>query len=160
MAVPRFRPETLIEARKKADLTQADLAKRAERIWGPSRGEPPEDSATEVARRVRVMQDRISAWERGVDAPTAPYIPMVARALKINPLDLFDVDPAAPPFTALRLVRGWTLTALAQETGINYSSLHRWSRGVAPMPNEAAAKLAKALHVTRAELVASIDRER
>jgi transcriptional regulator with XRE-family HTH domain len=106
------------------------------------------------------MQDRISAWERGVDAPTAPYVPLLARALTIDPLILFDVDPAAPPFAVLRIVRGWTLSALAEETGLNYSSLHRWSRGVAPIPDEAAARLAKALRITRAELVASIDRER
>jgi transcriptional regulator with XRE-family HTH domain len=105
------------------------------------------------------MQDRISAWERGVDAPTAPYVPVLARVLKIDPFTLFDVDPAAPPFTALRLARGWTLTALADETAINYSSLHRWSRGVAPIPELAAAKLAKVLRISRTELIASIDRE-
>lgn len=106
------------------------------------------------------MQDRISAWERGVDAPTAPYVPLLARALNIDPLILFDVDPAAPPFAVLRVVRGWTLSALAEETGLNYSSLHRWSRGVAPIPDDAAAKLAKALRITRAELGASMERER
>jgi transcriptional regulator with XRE-family HTH domain len=84
----------------------------------------------------------------------------LARVLGVEPLALFDVDQARPPFTALRLASGCTLQALSEATGISYTSLHRMARGVARVPDDAAERLAETLGVTPAELRASIDRER
>lgn len=110
-------------------------------------------------RRISAWASRISAWEGGVDAPSAPYIPPLARVLGLNPLVLFVVDPTAPTFTALRLAAGKTIVALAKSTGISYTSLHRMVRGVSRLSDTSAQKLADALQVTPAEVVAAIARE-
>jgi hypothetical protein len=46
--------------------------------------------------------------------------------LGVEPLALFDVDPAEPSFTALRMAAGLTLQALSDATGISYT-LRPWS---------------------------------
>jgi hypothetical protein len=58
------------------------------------------------------------------------------------------------------MAAGLTLQALSEATGISYTSLHRMARGMAKVPDCAAARLAATLGVTPAELRASIDRER
>jgi transcriptional regulator with XRE-family HTH domain len=161
VAVPKFRPSALLEARERAGLTQLQLATLADRAFPrtPPRGSKlsPED---EAVRRIRTWDSRIRAWERGIDAPSAPYIPTLAQLLDLPPLSLFDIDPAAPTFTALRLAAGLTLQALADRTGLPYTSLHRMVRGVTQMPTGTAGRLAEALGVTRDELLASVARDR
>lgn len=162
MAVPKFRPSVLLKARERAGLTQRQLATMAEYATsrGTARSSPSVAEETETKRRVRTWDSRIRAWERGIDAPSASYIPTLAKLLGLTPLALFDVDPTAPPFTALRMAAGLTLEALAARTGLPYTSLHRMVRGVTRLPDEAAVQLAAALSVTRAELLASITRDR
>lgn len=161
VAVPKFRPSALLAARERAGLTQLQLATLAENATSRTTVGSAQSVAeeTETARRVRTWDSRIRAWERGIDAPSAPYIPTLANLLDLPPLSLFDVDPAAPSFTALRLAAGLTLQALARRTGLPYTSLHRMVRGVTQMPAGTAARLAKALGVTRDELLASIARD-
>ena len=61
----------------------------------------------------------------------------------------------------MSLPAGLTLQALSEATGISYTSLHCMARGVARVPDDAAAQLAATLGVTPAELRrASIDRNR
>jgi transcriptional regulator with XRE-family HTH domain len=151
----------LLEARVRANLTQLQVATRAEAAEPPQRQPASKgDLADERARRVSAWESRIGAWERGMDSPSATYIPTLARVLGVAPLALFDVDPGAPSFTALRMAAGLTLQALSEETGISYTSLHRMARGAARVPDDAAARLAETLGVTPAELRASIDRNR
>lgn len=144
----------------RARLTQLQLATRAFEATKRGASAAGADPAAEQARQIRTWESRIGAWERGVDAPSASYIPTLAQLLDLEPLSLFEVDPAAPPFTALRLAAGLTLQALARSSGLSYTSLHRMVRGVTQMPNEAAVQVATALGVTRAELLAAIARER
>jgi transcriptional regulator with XRE-family HTH domain len=161
ISVPRFRPSVLLEGRQRAQLTQLELAILAEEAARAARQPVSKgDPAEERMRRVSAWENRIGAWERGIDSPSATYIPTLARVLGIEPLALFDVDPASPPFTALRMAAGLTLQALSEATGISYTSLHRMARGMAKVPDCAAARLAATLGVTPAELRASIDRER
>jgi hypothetical protein len=44
------------------------------------------------------MEGRIGAWERGIDTPSATYIPTLARVLGVEPLALFDIDPGRAVF--------------------------------------------------------------
>jgi transcriptional regulator with XRE-family HTH domain len=114
-AVPRVRQSLLLDARRRENLTQLQPAMRAmaaepaER-QSPSRG----DASEERARRIAAWENWIGAWERGVDAQSAPYIPPLARAVGVDPLALFDVDLAGRPFTALRMAAGLTLQALSE----------------------------------------------
>ena len=161
MASPRFRPSVLLEARRRAKLTQLELATLAEEAALVERQPVSKsDQPEERARRISAWESRIGAWERGIDTPSATYIPTLARVLGVEPLALFDVDPAAPSFTALRMAAGLTLQALSEATGISYTSLHRMARGVARVPDDAAERLAETLGVAPAELRASIDRDR
>ena len=160
MAAPRFRPAVLLDARERAKLTQLQLATRADEATEHRHSPAKGDAAAEQARRIRTWESRIGAWERGIDAPSAPYIPTLARLLQLEPLSLFEVDPSAPPFTALRLAAGLTLQALAEATGISYTSLHRMVRGVSRLSGDAAEQLAGTLGVTVPDLVASIERDR
>lgn len=161
MAVPRFRPSVLLEARERAKLTQLKLATLCENASSQV-GRLSTTSARddEHVRRIGAWESRIGAWERGIDAPSATYVPILATVLDVEPLALFEVDPAAPPFTALRMAAGLTLQALAEATGISYTSLYRMVRGVSRLSGEAAEQLADRLGVTVPELVASIGRDR
>lgn len=161
MASPRFRAAVILEARQRANLTQLELATLADEATNPGRRAASKSKqAVERTLRIGAWESRIGAWERGVDAPSAPYVPTLARVLGVKPLELFEVDPVRPPFTALRLASGFTLQALSEATGISYTSLHRMTRGVSKMPDDAAKRLAKTLAISVAELHASIARDR
>ena len=108
----------------------------------------------ERVRRVRTWQGRIGAWESGIDSPSAPNVPTLARLLGVEPLDLYDVNPSAPSFTALRFAAGMTLQSLAEATGISYTSLHRMLRGVTTLSADAVDQLSAVLGVSSAEVVA------
>ena len=155
--MPRFRRCVLIEARERAKLTQRQLAMLAEDVSSTTYRHVGDQ---ERVRRVGAWEGRIGAWERGIDAPSAAYVPVLARVLEIDPLLMFDVDPSAPPFTALRLAAGLTLQALARETGTSYTSLHRMVRGVTRVPDDAGRRLAATLKVSLPELLDSIERDR
>jgi len=150
----------LLQARERANLTQLELATLAAVGARDGNRSPDSDRPAEQARRIRTWESRIGAWERGIDQPSAQAVPVFARLLGIPPLALFDVNPSSPPVTALRFAAGLTLQALADTTGLSYTSLHRMLRGVTQMPNETAGRLAEALGVTTDELLASIARER
>jgi hypothetical protein len=115
----------LLESRERAGLTQlqsgdarrgGDAAQAAgvQAVASGADGSPDQD---------------VGEPDRGVGArdrrPSAPYIPALARLLDLEPLVLYEVDPAAPPFTALRLAAELTLEALTDATGISYTSLNR-----------------------------------
>lgn len=161
MAALRFRPSVLLEARERSGLTQLQLAMLANRAFPRNPIDEsklkPED---EAARRLRTWESRIGAWERGVDSPSAPYIPTLASLVGVEPLELFEVDRAAPTFTALRMAAGMTTAAIAEVAGIPHTTLHRKLRGVTAFPAEAVERLAVALGTSPAEILAAIERDR
>ena len=160
MATLRFRPVVLLEARERAKLTQPQLAILADEATRANDPHSDNDQSAQQARRIRTWESRIGAWERGIDQPSATAIPILARLLGVEPLALFEIDPVAPPITALRLAAGFTLQALSDATNISYTTLHRMIRGVTSLPDDSADRLAEALRVTRGELLAAIARER
>ena len=67
-------------------------------------------SREDLAQRAGVRSaDRIRDWERGAHAPQARYVPQLAAALGVDPVALYDVDPARPTLRVLRLARGLSL---------------------------------------------------
>ena len=164
MAVPKFRPTVLLQARERAGLSQLELATLAEQATpvqaDASMRRSPKAIEEERRRRVRTWQSRIGAWERGVDSPSAPYVPMLARLVDVPPLAFYDADTEAPSFTALRFATGLTLHALADATDVSYTSLHRMLRGVTELSEDVVDRLAKALGVGSAEVLAAIERDR
>ncbi len=163
--MPKFRASVLLEARERAGLSQVELATLAEQATAvkpdkASKQRSAKAIAEETRRRVRTWQSRLGAWERGVDSPSAAYVPMLARLVDVPPLAFYDVDPVAPSFTALRFARGLTLRELADATGVSYTSLHRMLRGVTELSMDVVDRLAPALEVGSAEVLAAIERDR
>ena len=78
MAGARLRGDRVAELRKAAGLLQTDLA-------------------AELGTRVR----RVGEWERGEQQPQPRSVPALAAALKVDPLELLDIDPDDPPLMAI-----------------------------------------------------------
>jgi transcriptional regulator with XRE-family HTH domain len=121
---PRFRTELVQEARERLGLSRSELAELA-----------------------GVTRERVWAWERGRDQPTASVVPPLARALGLSPMDLLDVDPDRPTFAALRIAAGVTLQDLAHRTGIPYTRVHRIERGTSSASAQDVAALSRVLEV-------------
>lgn len=125
MPAPRFRTALLQEARERLGLSRSQLAELA-----------------------GVPRERLWAWERGRDQPTASAIPSLARALGLFPMDLLEVDAAAPTFAAIRITRGVTLQELAKRTGIPYTRIHRLERGTTRASADDVVALGRVLQVS------------
>ena len=125
--VARFRGDRLAAAREDAGMTQAELA---------------------LAIGVSAAQ-RIANWERGDEQPRPNFIPVLARAVGIAPLELVDVDPAKPGLVGLRLAAGLTVADVAQSTGLPRMTYNRLERGmsVKALTGERLDALANALGV-------------
>ncbi|TFV66533.1 UNVERIFIED_ORG: XRE family transcriptional regulator [Bacillus sp. AZ43] len=102
-----FCGDRLRHARLAAGLTREDLAQQA---------------------GVR-SADRVRDWERGAHAPQARYVPRLAAALGVDPVALYDVDPARPTLRVLRLARGLSLEQLAQLAGVPIMTCQRIEQG-------------------------------
>ena len=125
-----FRPEVLREARRRAGLTQVDLAKRA----------GIRDSG------------RIGIWERGQDQPSPASIPRLAEALGLAPADLYDPLGGAVTFEVLRRSEGLSLTALGERTGLGYKRVRRIEKGLQVLTNDDVDHLSAALGVTKTRI--------
>ena len=117
-AVVPFSGDRLRQARLAVRLSRSDLAERA---------------------GVR-SADRIRDWERGVHAPQARYVPRLAAALGVDPVELYDVDPARPPLQVLRLARGLSLQQLAAHAGVPVMTCQRLENGRGHRHNRTALK--------------------
>lgn len=106
MADWEFRGDALLAARNAAQLTQQELA-----------------AAAGVANELRV-----GLWERGEERPHARFIPVLARRLDIDPLELLDGDPQRPDLAHLRVAAGLSLREMAERTGLTTMSYHRLER--------------------------------
>lgn len=84
MARPLLRGDRLRAAREAAGLSRDDLAV-ALGLSSPS---------------------RIRLWESGAEHPRPRFVPRLAAVLRIEPLQLLDVDPSDPPLIGLRLAAG------------------------------------------------------
>lgn len=105
---------------------------------------------------------RVGQWERGLEQPQPRYFPLLAAALKVEPLELLTVDRHDPPLLALRLVAGLTLIEVAMASGIPYSSYHRLECGlIVADPTAATTKaLARTLGVTTGQVLRAAVRSR
>lgn len=105
---------------------------------------------------------RVGQWERGLEQPQPRFVPLLAAALQVEPLELLTVDRQDPPLLALRLAAGLTLTEVAAASGIPYSSYHRLEHGlVVADPAAATAKaLARTFGVTNDQILRAAARSR
>lgn len=101
---------------------------------------------------------RISLWERGVEQPGPVYIPLLATALSISPLDLLVGGRDEPTMRTLRLAAGLSLKAMSAASGVSYSTCQRLDQGTGRLTPDSAASLAVALGVTTAEIKSAAER--
>jgi transcriptional regulator with XRE-family HTH domain len=73
---------------------------------------------------------RIWHWEQGSEQPKPRFIPILAKVLGVQPLDLLDGDPASPTISALRLCSGLTREDVWERASLAKMTYHRIDRGV------------------------------
>jgi transcriptional regulator with XRE-family HTH domain len=139
-AVARVDGDRLARAREAAGLSQAALAQ----MIGAS------------------SKQRVWQWERGAEQPRPKYVPELAKALNVDPLELLDGDPDQATISALRIAAGLTRDDVWQQAAIAKMTYNRIDRGVgkrAPAPS-IVHSLAEVLDVSDDTLLAAIERAR
>lgn len=124
LADEQIRGELLMRLRQEAGLARAEVARRVG-VW---------DSAS------------VAAWERGRQQPSPANVPLLAAALSVPPLDLFEVV-GTPSMSVLRRVSGLTLTELAERAEMSYARCQRIEKGLTEPTREDEARLSAALGV-------------
>ena len=80
-------------------LLRGDRLQAAREVKGMSR--------EELATRLELSSPaRVRVWEMGLERPRPRYVPLLAAALGLDPLQLLDVDVDDPPLAALRVAAG------------------------------------------------------
>ena len=123
LADERIRGELLMRLRQDAGLSRAEIARRVS-VW---------DRAS------------VRAWERGTQQPSPAKIPLLASALGVKPVDLFEMTQ--PSLGVLRRAAGLTLTGLAARTGMSYAKCQRLEKGLLEATDDDERRLAAALRV-------------
>lgn len=101
-------------------------------------------TADDLAAILEVSESAITAWERGLSAPTPSNLKRLAEALRLHTSDLL-AGRTGPPFLAdLRILAGLTLADAAIATGLSRSTLGRFERGSHPIGVDVRAQLAAA----------------
>lgn len=140
VSVARVDGGKLAVARARAGLTQDELAK-----------------AIGAAAGFRIWQ-----WERGAEQPRPHFVPLLAKALGVPPLQLLDCDPSSPPISALRLAVGLTGSDVCNRAMLARMTYARLDQGVGSRPpaKSVVRALAEALGVTPAQVEAAIAQAR
>jgi hypothetical protein len=101
-------------------------------------------------------------WERGAEQPRPRFVPALAAALELEPLELLDVDPADPPLSALRLAAGLSLPDMQRVAAVPVMTYQRLERGIgsAQPRDDTVGAVATALGVTPDHVRAAIGRAR
>lgn len=111
---------------------------------------------SEVARRVGVWDSAsVAAWERGRQQPAPVNVPLLAAALGVEPLDLFEVTDT-PCMSVLRRAAGLTLTQLAATAGMSYARCQRIEKGLIDPCATDVARLASALGTAQKRVRAAV----
>lgn len=135
----------------------------AARAAGSAASDPGWLDPTAARGRARASgRRRVGQWERGLEQPQPKYLPLLAAALQVEPLELLTVDRHDPPLLALRLAAGLTLTEVAAASGIPYSSYHRLEHGLIIADTTAATTkaLARKFGVTTDQILRAAARSR
>ena len=111
---------------------------------------------SEVARLVGVWDSAsVAAWERGRQQPAPVNVPLLAAALGVEPVDLFELT-GTPTVAVLRRAAGLTLTQLAAKAGLSYTRCREIEKGLIAPRTEDVARMATAIGTTRPRLRAAV----
>lgn len=82
-----------------------------------------------LAVPLEVSVSTVAAWERGDNAPEPPTIAAIAKALGIDPAELFDAGPESWTLLELRATGGYRQIDAARELAIQPDKLSRLELG-------------------------------
>lgn len=122
-------PNAIRAARERAGLTQHELA----RLVGAAGGE------------------RVSRWERGTSEPRPDFVVKLARALKLDAVELLDLGTqSSPDLRALRILAGLSVRDAAARVYVSQPNYKRWEAGafVRPLTTRNLTALAQAFDVS------------
>jgi len=116
-------------------------------------------SQEELALRIGASsKQRIWQWERGAEQPRPHFVPILAEALNVPPMELLDCDRTAPTLSALRIAAGMTRDEVLSRAMIARMTYNRLDQGVGthpPGPSIVRA-IARVLKVTDDEVLSAI----
>jgi transcriptional regulator with XRE-family HTH domain len=103
----------------------------------------------QLADALGSKKQRISEWERGVTQPRASWVPAVARAINVDPLELMADDYEHLDLEALRVAAGLSRQALSAAVGTTLSRYQRLEAGerTSDLPEDLLKPLARILSV-------------
>lgn len=107
-------------------------------------------SLAQVGERLGVSRAQVWQWQDGRSVPTPHNLVELAKALEVDPYELFDADPAEPSLHDLRVRQGLSAKDLAERAGLSYEGLvHRLDLGRGPgeVSQDVLRKLADVLKV-------------
>lgn len=106
-----FDGERLVEARGRAGLTRAELARRLATGW-----------------------DVVLQWETGECQPRPRTIPAIAGAVGVATTELFRPQHRAATLAERRVAAGLNQSDVARALGVNRTAVSQWERGSRPVP--------------------------
>lgn len=104
--IPLFNPAALTAHRKRARITQVQLA-----------------------RRLSIHDNKIYRWERGITPISAADLRLVCTELRVVPAQLQHLPDGPPTITDLRSLRAVTAPELAHRLAVKPHRLAMWEQG-------------------------------
>lgn len=153
--VDSFDPALFAEARKRAGLTQADVAARVIASSKPDSpavtGASDEAGLRKAARELDNVRLQINDYENGSFVPRPAMLRALADALGVDAFELLRPDTTVTLALA-RVRRGLLQSDVAPRLSCSREQLSKVERGLATLSDDDRAALAAALDLTEAEL--------
>jgi transcriptional regulator with XRE-family HTH domain len=128
-AVGNFNPAALLEARLSCQLSQDRLGEM-----------------------VGIPRPNVIAYEKGRRTPGAERLGQLARALRVDPLDLTTATSATATLTDLRMRADLSAAEMAERLGVSRGRLRAVESGDQELPSELVGPLCELLAVSEKEL--------
>ena len=87
-----------------------------------------------VASNIGAAKCSVTRWIQGHAVPEPKFLVQLARVLKVDPGELYQVDPDRRDLTYYRIVAGYSLAQLAPMVGTSAVHLGRMEAGRRPVP--------------------------
>ena len=83
----------------------------------------------DVARLVNATTSSVTNWEKNRTQPTPEFLPRIIEFLGYDPISL-PGSSLGEKLKRYRRIRGQSIERLAEELGVDPTTLGRWERGV------------------------------
>jgi len=153
--VDSFDPALFAETRKRAGMTQADVAARVLASTNPESpavaGASGGAGLRKAARDLENVRLQVNDYENGSFVPRPPMLRALADALDVDAFELLRPDTTVT-LSLARVRRGLLQSDVAPRLSCSREQLSKVERGLATLSDADRAALATALDLTEAEL--------